>query len=310
MSSAGRLRALIRREGADRAIRIALRSLQCRLIRASPLHDDVVERGVLGNRMLLDLATPGVSWSLATRGVREEAHTRLMGDLLEPGQHVLDLGANIGYYTLLSARAVGPEGRVLALEPDPGNLDLLERNVELNGFEDRVEILAVAASDRKGTARLAAGDAANLRRIDAAGTVEVETVSLDDLLAGRPRVDLLRMDVEGHEVQVLDGMDGTVEDGEGPRRILMEVHPSRYEPRDALSRRLEHLFDHGYATEAVVSAGTELPSVFADRGLEPVWTMQSGRFLRGCYEAPDEVTAELVARTPKVVRYVLLAHRA
>ena len=75
-------------------------------------------------------------------GYYEEAfEARLFGAVIQPGATVVDVGANFGYYTVIGARAAGPTGRIYAFEPDPGARDLLRRNVEANGFRDRVTIL-------------------------------------------------------------------------------------------------------------------------------------------------------------------------
>lgn len=76
--------------------------------------------------------------------------TQAMARVLRPGMRCLDLGANVGYFTLLMADAVGPSGRVAAVEANPRLADLLGRTVDVNGFGDRVTVTQRAASDRSG----------------------------------------------------------------------------------------------------------------------------------------------------------------
>jgi len=109
---------------------------------------------------------------------------------LRSGMTVWDIGANVGLYTLPSARAVGPAGHVVAFEPMPRNLGFLRRHLTLNGLEG-VAVCAVAVSDATGTVRMAEGDSPSEFHAEAGGSVEVEAVTLDDWLAeslsGAPR---------------------------------------------------------------------------------------------------------------------------
>src|SRR5262249_36832247 len=105
-------------------------------------HVKAREATVLGHRMRLDTCD---SLELSIHGIYEPAETRFVEANVPRGGCVLDIGANIGYYTLLFARAVGPAGRVFAFEPEPENFDLLRQNVRSNGYENvRMENLAVA----------------------------------------------------------------------------------------------------------------------------------------------------------------------
>lgn len=121
---------------------------------------------------------------------------------------VLDVGANIGSYTREFSRAVGPGGRVIALEPVPVTFQLLCRHV--NDLQDNVTLLNVAASDRPGIVemnvpRLGSG-LANLyqSRIAKNGSTKVLAIPLDALSVSEP-IRLIKVDVEGHEVSVLRG---------------------------------------------------------------------------------------------------------
>jgi FkbM family methyltransferase len=148
-------------------------------------------------------------------GRLEPLETQLFTSRLEPGMVVVDIGANIGYYTLLGARAVGPSDRVYAFESDARSCVFLERNVRANGFNG-VTILQKAASSAVGTRELfLSGTAAHssLARSgiehELVGTTTVETVRVDDVLDGQI-VDVVKMDVEGNEPAVLDGMTETL----------------------------------------------------------------------------------------------------
>ena len=124
---------------------------------------------------------------------------------LRPGDVFLDVGANVGYFTLAASRRVGSAGRVIAFEPVPRNLDYLDRHVALNSLSN-VEVVRAAVSDRTGSTRFDLGVDPSMGMVDEKGELEVATVTLDDVLmrAGlSPRV--VKIDVEGHEPEVLRG---------------------------------------------------------------------------------------------------------
>jgi FkbM family methyltransferase len=154
-----------------------------------------------------------VSPVLAAGAPFEPFETEWVHNLVRPGDLALDLGAHIGYYTLLLARLVGPYGRVFAFEPDPANFALLQRNVAANGYRN-VELFNLAASDRTGPARLfLCGDNAGDHRIwappEARPSVPIRTVELDSFFAGAGyHFDFVKMDVQGAEGAVVRGMRG------------------------------------------------------------------------------------------------------
>ena len=95
-----------------------------------------ITKTVNGYKMNLHLHDKGISKELFTYGKREHLSTDLVleGKVIKPGDVVLDLGANIGYYALMESMIVGGEGKVYAVEPSPENYKMLKENIELNGF--------------------------------------------------------------------------------------------------------------------------------------------------------------------------------
>jgi len=154
---------------------------------------------------------------LATGGFEAET-TRLLRDVLEPGMTVLDVGANIGVMSLIAARAVGETGSVHAFEPGPTIVPTLQRNVEANGFAGRIFVHALAVGAKPGTVQIhvaPTGDALASIYAEAAesggGTSVATAVPLTSLDAWGeehrwPLVDLIKIDVEGAEISVLEGM--------------------------------------------------------------------------------------------------------
>lgn len=123
------------------------------------------------------------------------------------GSHPKD---SIGYYTLLLAALVGPTGWVFAFEPDPDNFALLRRNVELNGYTN-VELFNAAVGARASRSRLYrsvdnAGDHRLHESPESRQSVEVDVVALDDVLRDRGSVEFVKIDVQGSEGGVLEGM--------------------------------------------------------------------------------------------------------
>lgn len=119
---------------------------------------------------------------------------------------VFDVGAHVGFYTLLASEMVGPGGRVVAFEPLPANLRYLREHLRLNRVGN-VEVVEAACAESAGQARFEQGPDRTMGRVDERGGLVVATVALDDLvLAGRlPAPDLVKMDVEGGEARALRG---------------------------------------------------------------------------------------------------------
>ena len=156
--------------------------------------------------------------------------------LARPTTTAVDVGANVGVYTVVLARAISQEGSVLSFEPEPSNVERLRANVERNGLTN-VEIHPVALADRAGQAVLhlatdgmyhSTGDVYEER---ATGRdLPVSTLTLDDVWerAGAPTVSFVKVDTEGTELDVLRGAEGLLR-AESPA-LLVEDRDSRIEP--------------------------------------------------------------------------------
>lgn len=189
----------------------------------------------------------GARWLLASRGktlrvlmgTYEPEQTALFVRHVGPGGTFLDVGAHVGFYTLLGARRVGSEGRVWAFEPDVTNARHLRRHVAINGLSNvRVEEAAVAEAD--GTARFGGGSGSGTGRLTGSGDREVRTVGLDSLCDRHGLTPTaLKIDVEGAEGAVIRGASETI------RRARPVIFLSTHGP-EAHERSVGLLRDLGY----------------------------------------------------------------
>lgn len=161
-------------------------------------------------------------YTVLTKGDADQVNAPILARFCAPGTAAVDVGANIGELTVPFARAVGPEGACLAVEPIPFLADALRRTAFANGL-DWIEVFQCAASADAATANLdlrygegALVDSGGSRLVESAvaGGVRVATEPLDALIArsrlGARRVSLIKVDVEGHELPVLRGAEGTL----------------------------------------------------------------------------------------------------
>ncbi|MDA4122234.1 MAG: FkbM family methyltransferase [Thaumarchaeota archaeon] len=142
-------------------------------------------------------------------GVHEPMHTRIVRTSLGAGMQAVDVGANIGYFTLLMRKAVGRTGHIYAFEPDPRNLGKIRKSVKLNGFGGNVTLEQDAVADTSGRLRFRfQTDSPGTNHIDKDGAEEVRVVSLDDYFRGRDStcIDFVKIDTEGADPLVFKGM--------------------------------------------------------------------------------------------------------
>jgi FkbM family methyltransferase len=158
-------------------------------------------------------------------GIWEPEETRSFCERVRPGDTVIDVGANVGWYTVLASRLVGEQGKVIAFEPDPINFAFLKRNVEANGCRN-VVLEQKALSNEPGTLRLFLSTknkgmhSTAMQLGDSAGQIDVEAVRLDDYLQQRDLVaDVVKIDV-------LDGMTRLLQE-DRRMTLFMEFAPDR-----------------------------------------------------------------------------------
>jgi FkbM family methyltransferase len=196
---------------------------------------------ILSGRLVGAKLNLGGSFLRYITGDAEPEVQESLTELIKPGQVVFDVGANIGFLTILCSRLVGAAGVVYAFEPMPDNAKVLRHNLMLNGLEN-VIVVEKAVSSETGTAELfvspwsaahslnvAGASKQNNRGPEAQKPIVVDTITLDDFLAGEGvrAPDLVKLDVEGAEVLALEGMRGTMESARP--LLLCELHGTRTE---------------------------------------------------------------------------------
>jgi FkbM family methyltransferase len=224
--------------------------------------------------MQIDPSDSVIAAHLSQRGCFEPYETRLVQQLIKPGQNVIDVGANIGYYSLQFAKLVGASGRVLAFEPDPDNYRLLCQNVARNGYAN-VTTIPKAVSSQSGTLRLFRnphnkGD----HRVYAGSepgreVVEVEAVSLDEYVGQlNLPIDVIKFDIQGAEGSAFLGMQRLLKNNPNIQ-IITEFWPRGltlcgHDPREFL----EQLVALGFKVQVIDETKEQLEDLSIERVLE------------------------------------------
>lgn len=236
-----------------------------------------------GIRWHLDLRE-GIDFAIWLLGSFEPSARRAYSNMIEPGDVVVDIGANVGAHTLQFARLVGSDGRVIAIEPTAFGFEKLNANLALNpDLTGRViaeQAALVATPEAALPARLYAGwplagkgDLHPKHRGRVESTEGARASTLDDLLADAEvsRIDLIKLDVDGHECDVLRGASATLTDHGPP--ILLEIAPYIFADAGSSVRELvEVLAASGYrlfelgGSRALPSNPAELAAQVPDGG--------------------------------------------
>jgi len=175
-----------------------------------------------GKSLILDLQTEKDYWL----GTYESELQAAIQDWVKPGMVVYDVGANVGYITLMMAQATGHTGHVFAFETLPANKERLVKNIALNDYQDRVTALNFAVIDKPRQVRFWIGPSDDMGKVEGSAgreeiayqdSIEVEGISLDVFVFewGYPAPHLIKIDIEGGEVLAVPGME----------HVLCEAHP-------------------------------------------------------------------------------------
>jgi FkbM family methyltransferase len=189
----------------------------------------VAAGGLQGVELLLDLQSEKDYWL----GTYEPELQTAIQELVRPGMQVYDVGANIGYISLLLARRVGASGRVFAFEALPANLERLRANLQTSGLGGLVQVFAAAVVDAARPVQFLVGPSDGMGKAQGSAgrqdvrygeTLDVEGLSLDHFVyqLGHPAPQVVKMDIEGGETLALPGMQRLLQ--EARPVLLMELH--------------------------------------------------------------------------------------
>ncbi|WP_420645253.1 FkbM family methyltransferase [Candidatus Leptofilum sp.] len=237
-----------------------------------------------GFKMYVYLDDWAVGARIAVNRTYEEHVSREIRQYLIPGTTFVDVGANIGYYSLLAASCLKNTGKILAFEPSAKNCHLLKTSIEENGFKN-VEIHLKAVADVNGMVGFKMDDSNGSisKNITDDYAFQVEAITLDHALAEENQVDLIKIDVEGAEGLVIMGAEKIIQTHRPV--IFTEFRPPAIENRSEMPAQafLDRLRHHGYALQVI--SKTEVVNSLP----------QSNQEILACYEAVKPSHIDLLA---------------
>lgn len=211
-----------------------------------------------GNKMYLDEKD---SLFLSVYGYHEKTETEIVKNEIKEGDVIIDVGANIGYYTLLFAKLAGKTGRVFAFEAESSNFEILEKNVHENNFTNIV-LEQKAVSDKSGVVKFYIGDESNtenqLFKPDVNHKeIEIKSTSIDEYFESiDKKVDFIKMDIQGAEPLVIKGMKKILQKNKN-LKIMLEWWP------DAIKK---YGIDPGKHLTELVNLGYKIFEIDDERG--------------------------------------------
>jgi FkbM family methyltransferase len=271
---------------------------------------------VFDYKMNVPLHVDGIGDWLAAYGFRELDQRYVLQRIVKQDFTIIDLGANIGYYVAMYGKFMNRRGIVFAVEPDPRNIKYLRRNIALNQMESMVTIERSAISDSNGMMLFHQAVSTNLSGLNLSkldrpynGTITVPVIDLAELLdrINKP-IDVLRMDIEGHEVQVLSSLSRMSTSGaldERPKFVVFEPHSWEYDPNNDMRAVLQNLFRRGYHTLFLCTA-SERFSALKPLGYQPTCLIRSFDRAQGVYmNIRDNDASELIGGFPGITTVCL-----
>jgi len=204
---------------------------------------------ILDYKLKVNMKDRGLSRDLFFDGIREPQATALVQRLVKKNMRVLDVGANIGYYTIMFSKLVGTNGSVRAVEPISKNFTLLKENIALNNSHN-VAAYQLALSEKTCKSTLFVSKQSNLssmtkNQYTQAGSIDVECLSLDEFIKKfcGGNVDFIKMDVEGHEYEIL--MPSKRIHQAKSLSMFVEIHPALI-GKAKTTELLKHLKNSGF----------------------------------------------------------------
>lgn len=177
-----------------------------------------------GQKMFLDSLD---SMRLSINGIYDEFETKTLKKIIKTDDVVFDIGANIGYYTLIFARLVGRSGKVFSFEPESTNFELLKKNAKINGYTN-IEFFCKAISNSNKTTKLFLdkknkGGHSLIDKIEDRESIEIKSIRIDDYFKNQ-NIDFVKIDIEGFEFEAIKGMSELLEKSNNVK-IMTEFNP-------------------------------------------------------------------------------------
>jgi len=178
-----------------------------------------------GYKMKLLYSDKGLSKQLFISGYREPECTRLIKEIVKPKMTIYDIGANMGYFAIMESKLVGQDGLIYAIEPQKNSYGMLKANIDLNNCTNiHTDMLTIG--NKIGTTKLYKDSHLNRCSvlIESDNYQKIEMTTFDAYAKYREKPDIIRMDVEGYEYYIVDGMKNLF-DSNQKCIIFLEVHP-------------------------------------------------------------------------------------
>ncbi len=202
----------------------------------------IYQKEIQGSKMFLNFDDPLYARCMFLDGIHSYSVTSCFYNEIKPGMTVFDIGANIGYLTFLAARMCGDDGLVIAFEPGNQSFEIMKKSLALNKYKN-VEIINKAVADKSKIGKLFIspyGSVINkiVDEDDECNSVDIEITSLDDFINMRKiKPDFIKIDVQGAEYLVLDGMKNLLEKNH-PLKMVIEFSPRKQQ--DKLNNFIHH----------------------------------------------------------------------
>ena len=245
--------------------------------------------------LIVPLQQGGLTTVLTVFQGRELDHKYMLENVLKTNDTILDLGSNIGYYIALENSILRGNAYFYCIEPDERNLKFLKENLALHGVSDRAEVTLGAMTNYNGSISFNFNALTNLNSVEFEHshnemTANVPCYDVVDYLASREHVDVIRMDIEGHELVVLAKLAEGIKNQiiSAPRVIIFETH--FYPDKDEAVKVLNAILDCGYKFKYLSSDDEhkgELSS-FKLKGLNPIKIIPEWSVTRGIYSNVEE----------------------
>ena len=282
-----------------------------------------LKRKIFGFEMFLPTNDIGISQALLLYGDRELQLKYILDKEIKSGYRIIDLGANLGYYPLIEYQLLKGKGKIFALEPSPLNFKTLEKNIRHNGADDLIETFQYAGGEKAGKEKFYLSTHSNVNTMipkeystgkQSLGIegkyIEVDVIELSSFIENVGKIDLIRMDIEGYEVEVFKGLKAAIESNLFSGQIVFECHSPKYDENEhSIREQLKMLFSNGYYAKYMTSI-REKNSSFHLRNHQPIKTIRTSvDNIQGIYQNISNEDAEYLICDGLGVRDVFFEKR-